>query len=135
MERKIIMKEQQIKQNAEKYATKATESLVEKRPAYIRAYKAYIAGAQSMLPKIEELKKQLAECDKMYRELQQQSPWINAEVRLPKENQLVIIHTKCNNTYLIKYNAHTNQSMEGNFIFGSGYVDYWMPIPELPKGE
>ena len=44
------MTEEQIKQRAERYAE-----------TYISKTAAYIGGAQSMLPKIEELKKQLAE--------------------------------------------------------------------------
>jgi len=85
------MTDEQIKQNAEVYVTKVTESLIEKRPAYIRAYNAYISGAHSRDDEVEMLKNQIEELSeqlKMNAENIQKlrNPWISVGDRLPEED-------------------------------------------------
>lgn len=61
------------------------------------------------------------------------SPWISVKDRLPEVGDYVLIHTNLNHMFCAKRNNLDEMDGAG-FVVPIGYFDYWMPIPELPKG-
>ena len=56
----MIMIDEQIKQNADAYAMIVAEShIIDKRPAYVAAFNAFMSGAHSRDKEVERLKKKL----------------------------------------------------------------------------
>lgn len=132
------MTEEQIKQNAEKYAELLTAGNKEhNRAIYIAAKEGYETGAHSMLEEIEELELSLEAAADVVKILS--NPWVNASKQLPPED-------KDNSGYSVKVigmfaDGHISDcfcSLEEDIwfidIFTCDKPTYWMPIPELKKG-
>lgn len=93
-----------------------------------------ITGEQIVAMKghIQFLERKLAECDKMYRELQQQSPWISVGDRLPEQGQFIVAYGHYREDSEDSWYGLGKYKVSGATFEG---MKYWIPIPELPKGE
>ena len=145
------MTDEQIRQNAEKYAKQFLEPYDEEYAPikYVTAQMAHIEGAHSRDNEIEILQNQIDELSeqlKMNAENIQKllNPWISVKERLPNypESEYDI-----DNTYLVR---REGGSIAFPAIFrrnGKWYIydnmqaaeiiapDYWMPMSKLMKGE
>ena len=113
-----------------------------------------ISGEQiiAMKNEIKYLKRKLIECDKMYRELQNENPWRDAKKELPPKfiddkgiiyNESIPVAVRVSGSkywHMAEYYYDTKEWIceENNtYVIRDGYgtVTHWMPIPKLTKGE
>lgn len=158
------MTEEQIKQNAEEYASKLVERDYHE-DMWLDLYDAHIAGAHSRDEEIELLRHTLSQATNMLRngndklladymvqkiELDQlRNPWISVEDRLPEEFQMVFVHMQGGSFDCAIYtNGAFERSLQLKFgMKDEGYtiisweqkfksnITHWMPIPQIEKGE
>lgn len=147
----MIMTEEQIKQNTEVYAK---ERCIRYNEQYGACYDAYIAGAHSRDEEIYDLKRDIEDLQKMVKmrsdafecarkEIGRLSnPWISVKERLPEkiENKGVsknVFVTWSDGTRGEAYYNYKEYKAPRWEIKGAGIMKpaYWMPIPELKKGE
>lgn len=157
------MTEEQIRQNADAYAMKVAEShIVEKRPAYVAAFNAFMSGAHSRDEEIGRMNttirlyaNQIAQLRKEIEQLR--NPWISVEERLPEKWKRLKVYQgtgeECyswitKDVFVIKdgwetpeiafydYDAKIWWSEFGDNIENLfGEPTHWMPIPQIEKGE
>lgn len=73
------------------------------------------------------------------------SKWISVKERLPKDHQIVLIYKADDSISLVEYQEELFNTSEyrwreesdlgsnGIVIFKTGFIKYWMPLPESPK--
>ena len=141
------MTAEQIIQKAEAFAMKVAEShIVEKRPAYIAAFNAFMSGAHS---RDEEIKQWKDSKHKLRMRLMQQihelrNPWISVEERLPElskkegsfSSEDVLVRIKSEKG-LIYYAVAVYYPRSKDWCIRNEQdkVTHWMPIPHIEKGE
>lgn len=143
------MTDEQIKQNAGKYARLVLMPYQTLTDEYKGRYEGFIAGAHSRDGEVEMLQNQIEELSeqlKMNAENIQKlrNPWISVEERLPeRENDkaswsnYVFIRTCFISHEEAKYDTinHIWYDKHKKILDDNRYVTHWMPIPELKKGE
>lgn len=141
------MNEEQIKQNANEYATKHEAC----HGGFPNFRNAFLAGAHSRDEEIAELKERLkfaddsiADADKwiakykldianLEAKLEQlRNPWISVEDMLPEEHSRVLIMF-CNGT--VTYNDYIGVGDINYMKAHSKTITHWMPIPALNPAE
>ena len=63
---------------------------------------------------------------------QQHPQWIPVEERLPKEGQVVLIHTKGNS---VSTACYTDGRFDITELLEAFNVTHWMPLPQPPRKE
>ena len=149
------MTDEQIRQNAEKYADQFISRCFCGEWKDVVLY--FTAGAHSRDEEIKELKEEIESLKENEKELfdgfkkrgtklgelmkenvKLRNPWISVENRLPEEDKDVFVRKICTNGifYLV------GKVLNGGkwYCYGFGWQDadaitHWMPIPELKKGD
>lgn len=62
------------------------------------------------------------------------SGWISVDERLPEYGGSILIHT-IEDTFRIAWRDNDNCYISGLTLYEPEGVDYWMPLPERPKGD
>ena len=147
------MKEEQIRQAAEEYATFFYDR---KCALWKDRYYAYIEGARSRDEEIEKWKEisktHMQVINELHLELDQlRYPWISVDERLPEENAIVLArslhiidgggeHSEEEQLLVQRYKGKwctddMRQQRMGGYMFDLiSKVTHWMSIPELLKG-
>lgn len=125
------MTEEQIRQESEHYAYGTDFS--NDKPEVI-AYKSFLSGAHSRNEEVNQWKesKRKLRLRLMQRIHELRNPWRDAKKELPKEGERVFVSYAGLKSSAYYY-GDGQWSVEGYGL--CDFVDYWMPIPELPKGE
>jgi len=95
---------------------------------------AFLAGYQAA-------KDQLADAGKVMNSSNNSNGWISVKDRLPEVDKYVLVTHRTSQDYTnLKVMEACRISDDEYEIWGdhailADYVDYWMPLPEAPKGE
>lgn len=94
-----------------------------------------ISGEQiaAMKNEIKFLKRKLVECDKMYRELQNENPWRDAKKDPPKDGEWCLFKFTAPSWSHGLYEARQMPNISMNDYIKSGDIIGWMPILEVKQ--
>lgn len=151
------MTEEQIKQNAERYAIGRAKLLCPMDAKSIHTlhgtkedYKeVFLAGAHSRDEEFALLKAEIEDDNAVMKQLKAElakakNPWVSVNERLPKKmpkldySEVVLVRNKNGEVGKARY-CHQGYMAPRweHWLYGSGIPspDYWMPIPPLKGGE
>ena len=134
------MTDEQIKQNADAFAIKVAEShIIEKRPAYVAAFNAFISGAHSRDEEVNQLENALRNVNEHCHQLRNKvyelrNPWISVDDQMPKDHERIFLRKKDN----AKYYGWFDERMQRFFTIDPDCtkwtingVTHWMKDPKI----